>query len=778
MTKTTAKKRKTGKKKAARKSGKEQDAVVLLARAEKKLQQAEMLLGVSRRIAAIESLDGVLKALIVIAVEELNAERGSLFLNDPQTDELYTRVTHGDLSREIRVINTSGIAGAVFTSGVGEIIEKPYDDPRFNKSIDAQTGFTTEAILCAPLKTVLGDVIGVTQILNPKGEEFTDDDLVLLEAITTQASVALQSTQFVERVKKNRKKEMEFLDLVADITSELELGPLLTRVMSEATRMLQAERSTLFLNDEKTDELFSRVAMGDALGEIRLPNTAGIAGAVFTTGQSIHIPYAYADLRFDPSFDKQTGYFTRSILCVPVVNKDGKRIGVTQILNKRGGEFTQEDETRLKAFTAQVSIALENAKLFEDIQNMKNYSEGMLHSMSNGVITMDEDGKIVTCNDAGLKILGVSEKDIIDVEAAEFFVDANAWIIDKVKAVEDKHEPELVMDAELVLKDEKKSANVSVVPLMNSEEKKLGSMVLIEDISSEKRMKSTMARYMDPAVADQLMEDGEGEDFLGGKSSETTVLFSDIRSFTTITESLGPQGTVKMLNEYFTIMVDCITREGGMLDKFIGDAIMAGFGIPVPHGDDEDRAVRAAIAMIVELWEWNVTREANGLDPIDHGVGLNTGMVVSGNIGSPKRVDYTMIGDGVNLAARLESACKQYSARILISEFTRQKLRGTYRLRDVDLVVVKGKTKPVGVFEVLDYHNRKTFPNLMDTVNYFNEGVSQYRRGNWPEAIIKFEQALKANPDDKLSNIYIDRCKHLQENEPTDWNGVWVMTSK
>lgn len=737
-----------------------------------------MLLGVSRRIAAIESLDGVLKALIVIAVDELNAERGSLFLNDPQTDELYTRVTHGDLSREIRVLNSSGIAGAVFTSGVGEIIEKPYEDPRFNKSVDAQTGFTTEAILCAPLKTVRGEVIGVTQILNPKEGRFTDDDLALLEAITTQASVALQSTQFVERVKKNRKKEMEFLDLVADITSELELGPLLTRVMTEATRMLQAERSTLFLNDEKTGELFSRVAMGDSLGEIRLPNTAGIAGAVFTTGESIHIPYAYADLRFNPSFDKQTGYFTRSILCVPVVNKDGKRIGVTQILNKRGGEFTQEDETRLKAFTAQVSIALENAKLFEDIQNMKNYSEGMLHSMSNGVITMDEDGKIVTCNEAGLKILGVTEQEIINVTAAEFFTDANAWIMDKVRSVEKNLEAEIVMDAELVLDEGKKSANVSVVPLMNSEGKKLGSMLLIEDISSEKRMKSTMARYMDPAVADQLMGDSAGEDFLGGKSSETTVLFSDIRSFTTITEALGPQGTVKMLNEYFTIMVECITREGGMLDKFIGDAIMAGFGIPVAHGDDEDRAVRAAIAMIVELWEWNITRVAHGLDPIDHGVGLNTGMVVSGNIGSPKRVDYTMIGDGVNLAARLESACKQYCARILISEFTRAKLRGTYRLRDVDLVVVKGKTEPVGVFEVLDYHNEKTFPNLMDTVNYFNEGVRHYRQGNWPEGITKFEQALKANPEDKLSNIYIDRCKYLQENTPEEWNGVWVMTSK
>ncbi|MFQ5764421.1 MAG: adenylate/guanylate cyclase domain-containing protein, partial [Rhodospirillales bacterium] len=303
-------------------------------------------------------------------------------------------------------------------------------------------------------------------------------------------------------------------------------------------------------------------------------------------------------------------------------------------------------------------------------------------------------------------------------------------------------------------------------------------MIMIEDISSEKRMKSTMSRYMDPGLADQLMEGGEGEDFLGGKSLEATVLFSDVRSFTTLTESLGAQATVAMLNEYFTIMVDIITGEGGMLDKFIGDAIMAAFGIPLAHDDDEDRAVRATIAMITELWEWNKVREARGEMPIDHGVGLNTGMIVSGNIGSPKRMDFTMIGDGVNLAARLESACKQYSARILISEFTKAKLKGTYKLRDVDLVVVKGKTEPVGVYEVLDYHTDETYPNLMDNVNYFNEGVKHYRAGEWDKGIGRFQEAIKANENDKLAQTYIERCEQLKAEPPEDWNGVWVMTSK
>ena len=132
------------------------------------------------------------------------------------------------------------------------------------------------------------------------------------------------------------------------------------------------------------------------------------------------------------------------------------------------------------------------------------------------------------------------------------------------------------------------------------------------------------------------------------------MLFSDVRGFTTLTEKLGAQGTVSLLNDYFTIMVDCIQRESGMLDKFIGDAIMAVFGLPIAHEDDEDRAVRTAVSMSYELYDWNKERVAHGQIPVDIGIGLNTDVVVSGNIGSPKRMDYTIIGDGVNLAARLE----------------------------------------------------------------------------------------------------------------------------
>jgi adenylate cyclase len=745
------------------------------------MMRLELLLKVARDVAAHDTLEDMLRNIVEVSAEQTGADRGTLFLNDERSNELYSRFAQGTTMREIRILNTTGVAGHVFTTGVGAIVHDPYNDPYFNQKVDQETGYHTKSILCAPVRTVKGEIIGVLQMLNKKDGQFEEEHLRLLEDMTSLTAMALRSRQFLERMHAARKQEMHFLDVVADVTSDIDLGTMLVKVVTEAAKMLQADRATLFLNDEKSSELFSRVAMGASVGEIRMPNHVGIAGAVFTSGQTINIPYAYADLRFNPAFDKRTGYFTRSILCVPIFNKAGKAIGVTQVLNRRGGPFTSEDEARLKAFTAQLAISLESARLFDQVQQVRNYNESMLQSMTNGVVTLNDVGAVVTCNAAGLRILRATPASIIGRKAEEYFADANAWVLERIKVVEETLQNDLTMDAQLTIGSEKLSVNLTVQPLMSSVEnapaKKIGTMLMLEDVSSEKRMKSTMSRYMDPRLAEQLM--AGGEDALGGKSATVTVLFSDVRNFTGITEELGAHGTVKLLNEYFTVMVECIQKQGGMLDKFIGDAIMAVFGLPMPHEDDEDRAVRTTIQMINDLRTWNVERIANGKKPVDIGIGLNTDNVVSGNIGSPRRMDYTIIGDGVNLAARLESACKQYGARILISEMTYKRLKSSYRVRDVDKVVVKGKTEAVSVFEVLDYHTEETFPNLPEVLDYYKNGLIYYRKQQWEKAGKSFQEALRLNPGDKLSTAYTERVSYLQAHPPgDDWDGVWVMKSK
>ena len=213
----------------------------------RRLRHVELMLEITRKMAAMDSLDDVLHTLVALSAREIGAERGSLFLNDEKTGELYSRVAQGNVNREIRLLNTSGIAGNVYTSGESLMIHDAYADPRFNRSIDEQTGYVTRSILCVPIRTVKGDLIGVAQTLNKVKGKFTRADMKLLEEMTTQGAIALQTAQYIDRMNQIRKQELEFLDMVSEMTADIKIGSLLQKVMSEATRMLDAERSTLFL---------------------------------------------------------------------------------------------------------------------------------------------------------------------------------------------------------------------------------------------------------------------------------------------------------------------------------------------------------------------------------------------------------------------------------------------------------------------------------------------------------------------------------------------------
>ena len=744
------------------------------------LGKMNALLDVSNRLADSLSLDVLFRRLVEITAAAVNADRGTVFLNDEDTAELFSRVAMGDAgNQEIRFPNHKGIAGSVFTSGEAIIIHDAYADDRFNPEVDKRTGYHTRNIITAPIRTKQRDMVGVLQLLNKNEGDFSESDLSLLEALASQASAALQNAQLFEQVERAREDETYLQELTQAISTELHLVPLLQKIMDTTTKILQADRSTLFLNDERTHELWSQVAQGMDQLEIRFPNHLGIAGEVFTEGRTVNIPDAYKDARFNPAVDKKTGYKTDTILCSPVKNKEGTVIGVTQVLNRKGGPFSKLDERRLKSFSAQAAIAIENAKLFEDVLNMKNYSESMLHSMSNGVLTLSATGRVEKCNKAVLKLLCArGEDDVLGRDVDKLFSGANQWVADMVAKVAAGGQPDLAVDAELFLDGEcTTTVNLSGVPLKSAKGKLLGTMLVFEDISGEKRLKGTLARYMTKEVADKLLEGGD--DLLGGKTQEATILFSDIRSFTTLSEALGAEETVSVLNEYFTIMVDILFEHQGILDKYIGDAIMAVFGTPFATGHDEDNAAAAAIGMMRALHAFNLDRAAKGRQTINIGIGINTNPVVVGNIGSLRRMDYTAIGDGVNLAARLESACKTYRTNLLISEFTRAKLQDDYVTREVDLITVKGKTRPVAIFELLDYHTPETFPHRDEVLDLFARALAAYRRAEFADALALFEAALALNPGDGPSSVYAERCRQFMAAPPPEsWGGVWIMRSK
>jgi adenylate cyclase len=263
---------------------------------------------------------------------------------------------------------------------------------------------------------------------------------------------------------------------------------------------------------------------------------------------------------------------------------------------------------------------------------------------------------------------------------------------------------------------------------------------------------------------------------------ELTVMFSDVRGFTTISEKLDPRALSDLLNSYLTPMTDLVFETKGTLDKYMGDAIMAFWGAPIHFADHAEHAARCALKMLVKLRELQESYRAKSLPEIDIGIGLNTGDMSVGNMGSNTVRSYTVMGDSVNLGSRLEGINKQYGTRIIISEFTRAKLGQAFITREVDWVRVKGKALPVRIFELMGERNSgatQPDPLLIQLLPHFEAGFAHYHARRFAEAIEEFNRALQIKPDDECSKLYVERCQdYVQEPPEQDWDGVFTMKTK
>ncbi|MBI5376715.1 MAG: adenylate/guanylate cyclase domain-containing protein [Candidatus Schekmanbacteria bacterium] len=293
----------------------------------------------------------------------------------------------------------------------------------------------------------------------------------------------------------------------------------------------------------------------------------------------------------------------------------------------------------------------------------------------------------------------------------------------------------------------------------------------------KRKIKGAFQQYLSPSVVNAITKD-PSKLKLGGEEKTLSILFSDIRGFTTLSESLTPAQLVQLLNEYFSEMTDVITEvNSGTLDKFIGDAIMAFWGAPVEMKDHALKSSLSALGMIEKLHKLRVKWDAEGKPPVNIGIGINTGDVVVGNMGSDRRFDYTVMGDAVNLASRLEGLNKTYGTNIIISEFTKSELPDKLITREIDLVRVKGKLKPVKIYELMGESDDDS--KLITKAKMFEEGINLYRNRQWQEAANKFKEIKKQFSDDGPSSVYIERCTaYMQSPPPDDWDGVFVMKTK
>jgi adenylate cyclase len=573
------------------------------------------------------------------------------------------------------------------------------------------------------------------------------------------------------------REEVRLLEVTSALAAEVSLERLIARIMKAAAELLDADRATLFLHDPKSGELQSTYADGLETRAIRMPADRGIAGAVFTSGRTENLVDAYEDVRFYDYVDRATGYRTQSLLCVPIVNKAGVRIGVTQVLNKKSGAgFNQKDEMRLKAFASQIAISLENARLFQEVVKEKNYNESILRSTSNGIITLSNEATVVSANDTALSILKVERERLIG-HPVDAFVARNAWVGAAFARVRRSGETDISVDADLSLAAGSVAVNLTVTPLRGLGGESLGLLAVFDDISAERRLRSMLSRYVSKEVADQLLAVGDAQ--LGGKDQRVSTFFGGISNFASISETLDTRGTVALLNDYFREMVEVVFQRSGILDKYVGETFMALFGAPFVRPEDPDQAISAAMEMTLALKRLNQDRRNLQSRALEMGVGIATGNVVVGNIGATKRMEYTVIGDSVNLAARLQSANKFYGTSILVSEATVQALKKPPLLREIDLLRVRGKEHAAAIYEVVDAPDVQRSPALEDAIVCFERGRAAYRERRWNEAARHFGKALELKPRDGPSCVYLDRCAHYRDQPPpASWDGVWTMREK
>jgi adenylate cyclase len=470
-------------------------------------------------------------------------------------------------------------------------------------------------------------------------------------------------------------------------------------VSKAAACALGAAEVLLFTSDGSTNALRPLAPKPAAKVSIHLKK--GLLGAAAASRNVTNVFSPAMHPLFMPEVDYFIRPTIRSLLCAPLRTKGSIRFGLLVAVNKNHGVFTQEDEIVAAAIGKQISAVLREALLLAQIKEMKVFNERILASMPTGVVGLGSAARLASANQSAATLFGFDlEKDI--GKSIHDLIDrpANTRLLGLLdKSISSKIQRS-AFDVHLQRKDKTASSvNLTIVPMQVSKGNSLRALMIAEDITKEHRLMNTLSRYLAREVAEQVLQENV-QIKLGGTKIEVTILIADIRNFTPLSERMDPKELLDLLNEYFTPMINVIFRHHGMVDKFMGDALLAVFGVPFPSKDDSVRAVKAAIEMRYALAQinkklfkqWNVSLEI--------GIGITSGTVISGNIGSARRMDFTVIGEPVNLASRLEGMTKQLERRILVSESVYGQVAGAVSCEFLGSFDVRGKAEKVAVYAI------------------------------------------------------------------------------
>ncbi|MCI0395397.1 MAG: GAF domain-containing protein [Chloroflexi bacterium] len=507
----------------------------------------------------------------------------------------------------------------------------------------------------------------------------------------------------VETQEKERQQLRALQEVGAVINSSLDKSEVLNTVMDTIIQLTGAERGFLMLFDEETGELGVEVARNinrETIEESSFEISRSIVRSVAETGVPVVTTNAQADPRF-ASQESIISYNLRSILCVPLKIRDDI-IGVIYADNRIvSGIFVDTDRDLLTAFANQAAVAIDNARLFRqirdqlaDITEMKNLQDDVFESIASGVITIDTADRISLYNRAAERILGVPSHQVLEQKYQAILAPMGRLVENMIQRIRlSGGYFNVEIDAEVNSRPGSTTLNLSFSPLRDIQQETLGVAMVLDDISEKKRLES-VRRYLPPALVDQVRDLDAAQ---RPQRRDMSVLFADVRGFSTISEFLEPELLIELINGYFTIATEAISANQGLIDKFMGDAVMALFNTPLnPQNDHCARAVRTALAMRNSIVAYH---EAVPEDKrLGFGVGIHTGEAVVGNVGSELRKDYSAIGDAVNLAKRLQEMARP--DQVILSEAAYERVKEWVTAEKLEPVQVKGRQALEQIYEL------------------------------------------------------------------------------
>ncbi len=505
----------------------------------------------------------------------------------------------------------------------------------------------------------------------------------------------------VDAMEKEHAQLRALSEVGAVINSTLDPDEVLNRVMDKIIQITGAERGYLMLRNEETEELEFKVARNmdqETLNKQSFQVSQTIVTTVAETGEAVVTTNAQADPRFQ-SQESVIGYSLRSILCVPLRVK-GHTIGVVYADNRiRSGLFGERERNVLTTFANQAAVAIDNARLFESVANQKKLMDDILRSITSGVITTDTADKITLFNRAAENILSVPTDTCVGATYFKALEPLNPMLPPIVQRV--KEQDQVVQDIEAEPRVPGRGTinlSINLSPLKDANNETQGVAIVVNDVTERKRFereRSMVKRYLPSELVDTLADLQELQ--LGGTRETVTILFGDIRGFTTYSEGHEPEQVVEMINHYYNIAARIIRENDGIVDKYEGDCVMAHFGTPLhPIPDHAWKAVKTAWEIQQAIRHDHATMPPQ--DRLHFGIGINTGEAVAGNVGGEEQMDYTLIGDAVNLSKRLqENAGKGV---ILLGDNTYRLVKDDITVNTLTPIQVKGRVAYEQVYEV------------------------------------------------------------------------------